>query len=138
MSRNKTLLTIAVAVLLGTLFSCKAPVYTDAFVRAADADENGCYRFALDLSDSLCTYDVYLYTKVDGGDLHTGIPFNIRWKSPAGEVSGDVVYWNPKDTKALYRSGVKPAERGEWDLSIAVLGNVKVRGLGVILEKKYD
>ena len=75
------------AVTLLLLLSACRPASYEQFVRA-DQAPGGVYEFRLDMGDSLATYDLSLYTRVDAGLLKADEParslgLEICW-SPAG------------------------------------------------------
>ena len=45
--------------------SCSRPVSYEKFVSVEDREANGLYSYTIDLSDSLCTYDVSFYSRID-------------------------------------------------------------------------
>jgi len=141
-------------VLALSLAACVRPSSTEQFIMADDAP-GGLYSFSLDMADSLVSYDIWLYSRIDSRKTALSsldnIPVEIRWISPSGQRYGEKVYF-PSDEvsgktfsyfsrqlKSLYRSDVVPLEHGEWTLEAkAGEGVAGFRGLGVILERNDD
>ena len=65
--------------------SCHRPASTEQFV-TIDKSVGGIYGFTLDLSDTLCAYDIWFYNRVEpalggvesGQVEHMGEPFSLR------------------------------------------------------------
>lgn len=118
---------------------CVKPASEEYFVRE-DQSVDGVYSFMLDMSDSLCKYDVYFYTKVDGKKNIVNLPVQIIWTSPSGQQYSEQVYMKVGakfGDKELYRSSLVPVEFGSWNLCVVSLNDIKgLRGMGVIVESK--
>ncbi len=107
----------------------------------------------LDMSDSLCTYDISFFTRADfpafsrrpGRD----IPLEVFLTSPSGRTFSEQVYFPTADPirstafsddyLAPWRTGCDPIEYGKWSLKIRI-GDAEweshLYGFGAILEKK--
>ncbi len=125
------------------LFSCSRPQSYETFVKAADAP-GGVYSYQLDLSDSLASYDISFYSRVDRNSLNVRneypqIRLEVTWVSPSGQNFSETVYMRGSNSAGdiqKYRSGVVPRESGEWTLKVkAFPGEGKFRGLGVICRR---
>lgn len=135
---RRALMTIAAAALVLSLCRCSRPTETEAFIKAADA-AGGAYSFQLPLEDSLATYDISFYTRVDspagrrsGGSLE----LNVLWVSPSGERAGETVYMDTSKLLEAYRTGVSPLEPGLWTLKVQVKDPPEgFRGLGVVCKE---
>lgn len=132
-------------------FSCSRPSSEEYYART---DEKGVYAFSLDLSDSLCCYDLDILAVLACGDrkLETfeGFPLNVTWMSPSGIYYAEE-FWltaaSLEDRRHFsnrffvpYREGLVPKEHGEWLLSIAVspyfIREYSIPGLGLRLTRK--
>ena len=123
---------IILAVLLAAS-SCGSEVES-SFVRSADAPR-GIYSLSVDLSDSLSSYDLSLYTRIE-----EPVTLEVSWVSPSLEVPlTDTVVVCPdrrKGVEVLYRSGVCPSEKGVWTLRIRPLPEPEgFSGVGVVTRK---
>lgn len=130
--------------LTAALASCSEPASFEEFVRA-DMAENGVYEFVLNLGDSLSTYDISLFTKVDApvmGRIRTSssLGLEIEWKE-AGTITpalSETVYlpYGDKGGASLYRSGVKPSSPGSWTVSARPIDPpTGLRGIGIICKR---
>ena len=100
------------------------------------ADGSGRYEFAVDMSDSLCTYDLSFYTRLDGRDAPSGFPMKIYLTSPSGQTYVEGVYFDcSSGVKVPYRTGLVPVEHGVWRMSVSAVAQ-GMCGLGLICEKK--
>lgn len=121
------------------LVSCRQPVTVDDF-RAGE----GPYVFAVDLSDSTAAYDFDLYTRVDvpypheWASLPRELALEMVWKSPSGALFREKVYLPLAATVyEPYRADVRPAEPGEWTLTVyAPSAPDGFRGMGLVINKK--
>ena len=50
---------ILLAAMAGMFLSCSEPLVTETFVRSSQRDADGCYRYCMDMSDSLSSYSLY-------------------------------------------------------------------------------
>ena len=99
------------------------------------ADGSGRYEFAVDMSDSLCTYDLSFYTRLDGRDAPSGFPIKIYLTSPSGQTYVESVYYDcSKGVRVPYRTGLVPVEYGEWTLSVSA-DPAGMCGLGLITSR---
>ena len=125
--------------------SCVRPRVSDQFVRASDAAD-GIYRFELDLSDSLCTWDVSFYTRLEGPakllSEYDALPLDIEWLSPSGTLYGEQVMMSVpsgrgrvRDALRLYRSNLALTEPGAWKLALRCPCDAPLRGFGVISKR---
>ncbi|MCQ2181778.1 MAG: hypothetical protein MJY50_06950 [Bacteroidales bacterium] len=138
MNRGGTLLLTALCVLLA---SCVRPDTEEWFVCAEDA-VNGNYLFDLDMTDSLATFDLSLYFRVDNLKSRGAfVPMNVSWYSPSSEKRlEETVYMEcgnySEGAQALYRDAVRPGEPGIWKINVRPMNPpVGFRGVGVIFTR---
>lgn len=116
---------------------CARPVETEVFVRSADA-EGGVYSFPVDMSDSLSSYDFWFYSRLFSGS-RSNLGLRVSWVSPSGESFYETVFMEKVDesgVRELYRSGVVPAEYGEWKINVRPIeAGEGFLGLGLICRK---
>lgn len=127
------------------LAACGEPSSFEEFVRA-DKAENGVYEFVLDLTDSLSSYDISLFTKVDApvmGTVHasSSMGLEIAWREagtsiPALSETVYLPYGEKGGGASLYRSGVKPSSPGSWTVSVRPVEPPSgLRGIGIICKR---
>lgn len=118
--------------------ACSQPDSMEFFVRSADA-RDGVYIYSLPLADTTAAYDFWLYSRVGSRPIES-LQLNVQWLAPSGRAFSEVVYMRAEagaGTKAPYRSGMVPAEAGDWQLSIRPVGaDADFLGMGVICKKK--
>lgn len=140
------------AVLL--MAACHQPATSEVFIPAP-----GPYVFTLDLSDSLASYDVAIFTRIDSQELPAGmgqLPLTAVWTAPDYSMPEDVFgnqyftyteeFYLPLDAARRsfysrqvwhkYRKGVRPGIYGDWQLMLSIPDTVQIhgfRGLGVEL-----
>lgn len=145
----------AVLLVLVTLMcGCSRPTSYERFVLLGDKEGDGRYHYTLDMSDSLCTYDISFYTRIDSnGNKLSGIkdfPLNVTFMSPSGQRYEEKVYFKvngeaaagsdfySRQYKVPYRSGLVPVEWGMWEMAVRIDSDRYIpgfRGLGVICKK---
>ena len=138
----------AAVLLLLFVTGCVSQMGSEEFIRG-----KGPYCFAVDFSDSLCTYDLALYSRIDAREKNIRamgeLPVTIVWTAPdgAGEFSesaflpldGERRGYFSRQVWQRYRKGVKPSVYGEWTISVSIPDTVRVRGLrGMGLEVLRD
>ena len=146
-------LSLMLAVVAAACVSCSRPVSYEQFISVENREANGLYRYTLDLSDSLCTYDVSFYSRIDATRIKEAhsrdFSMMVTWTAPSGQRFRDTVYFGLFDESAgsdsysrqyvkLYRKGLVPMEFGTWNLEVLVNSGADVpgfRGLGVICKK---
>ena len=122
--------------------SCTKPAVCESFVSIDDRDVIGSYVFDMDLCDSLATYDLYLYTRVDQLPpmlaAQEDMELRVRWVSPEGERYEETVFFPVREkVKALYRRDFVPVTHGIWKLELSVRDEIDgLRGMGIVLERK--
>lgn len=118
------------------------PDTEEQFIKAQDA-QNGLYVFAVNLQDSLSTYDFSFYFRADqsfAGSRQYSIPMDISWINPSsGTALKERVYAGGKGNEGMrlkYRSGVRISETGEWKIQVYPREVPdRFRGLGLIVER---
>ena len=113
----------------------------------------GPYSFTVDFSDSLCAYDLALYSRIDANErkaLAFGeLPLNVAWTAPDGvgeyaetvylPLEGERRGYFSRQVWHQYRKGVQPAVYGEWTLTLSIPDTLNIRGLrGMGLEVLRD
>lgn len=145
---NRFLTALSAAFLFLLSFSCTRPVQTEEFRKISQKDSLGRYTFILDLSDSLSTFDVSFYTRVDCSRAMFRVMEDIcveaTWFSPDGKAFQETVYipkssctrsgaWS-REYLSPYRKNLEPYVHGLWQLSLAVPDDTRngMRGMGVV------
>ena len=139
--------------LLLCLAACQRPPSSECFVRISEAAD-GEYVFPADFSDSLCRYDLFLYTRVDRNVWQfrsfPGVQLALNWESPTQVCYADTVLLCPsavshssffsQDFRLPYRADVAPFELGNWTIRARFLNDsdaIKgLRGLGLQVVRK--
>lgn len=107
----------------------------ECFIREGDA-EGGLYTFTVPFDDSLSTYSLSFYTRVDTPRdkvLEDAVRLDVSWTSPSGKAAGETVYMDASKEVETYRSGVIPGETGDWKIEVRVQDAPPgFRGLGMI------
>ena len=144
---------LIVAALAVVLSACSRPTSSEQFVKIGDKGEDGLYHYALDLSDSLCTYDLTFYSRIDCSNARLSelrdFPMIVNWISPDGRKYSEKVYFKVRreqgdedfysnQYRIPYRSGIVPVQWGEWEMTVRIDSDRYLpgfRGLGLICEK---
>jgi len=125
-------------VLVPLLSACREPDSVERFLRR-DAVPDGLYVYTLPLTDTTAAYDFWFYTRSERDKLDN-FRLDVRWTAPSGESFTETVYMHgitPQGSRELYRSGMVPAQAGEWRLSVRPQEADEIFGLGLIC-KKHD
>ena len=129
---------IAAAALVLSLCCCSRPTEREIFVKAVNAVGN-VYSFELPMEDSLATYDLSFYTRIDSPVSRRAagsLELDVRWESPSGEAADETVYMDVTSQVETYRSGVSPLEPGVWTLKVQVVNPPEgLRGLGLVCKE---
>ena len=141
------------AVLAAAAFSCARPDSVEQYVGMEQREPNGLFRYSVDLSDTLATYDITFYSRIDAGRQRMvearDFPLMVTWTSPSGQRYRETVYFDVSDEAKgssfytsqylkPYRTGLVPVESGVWDMTVHINAGNEVpgfRGLGVICKK---
>ena len=133
--------------------SCSRPVSYEKFISVENREANGLYHYTFDLSDSLCTYDVSFFSRIDVNILKETLPRDfsmmVTWTAPSGQRFRETVYFDISEGSAgsdsysrqyvkPYRKSLVPVEFGNWDIEVLVNSGYEVsgfRGLGIICKK---
>jgi len=152
MGRFSQLLVLVLAVFAAAA-ACSRPDSTEQFVGIEHRENNGLYRFTVDMSDSLATYDLTFYSRIDEGRPRmasaTDFPLSITWTAPSGQRFSETVFFAIHDNargssfyssqyRKPYRSGLVPVEPGIWEMTVQVNYGRDIpgmRGLGLICKK---
>jgi len=140
----KKLLSLTVLALLA--IACAEPFTTEEFIPGG-----GPFVFTVDLSDSTATYDLYIYTRLDGLPEELlpveGAQMRAEWRSPSDSLFSQTFYLpltgnrNSFFSRQVYepfREGWQPAQPGIWTLTLRQEDRSQViplRGLGLSVTK---
>ena len=134
----KLLLFTALLALGWGLTGCVQPDSTEIFIRR-DAARDGVYIYHLPLTDTTSAYDFWFYSRVEKRPLDN-LQLNVQWLAPSGNGFSETVYMRRvevRGTREAYRSGMVPAEAGDWQLSVRPVGvDADFLGLGIICKRK--
>lgn len=129
---------------LALMVSCRRPDSFEQFIRA-DGVVSGAYVFTLGLDDTLATYDISFYTKVDPPLMAADRPeaslgLVVVWAEGDGLTSLREKVYLPYGGVAgsahPYRSGIKPSHPGEWTVSVTPEDPpAGLRGIGIICKR---
>ena len=137
MARRRLGAVLAVLVCGLALSACTAPDSLEQFVRRDEA-RDGVYIYTLPLTDTTAAYDFWFYSRTEYRKLES-LQLNVQWLAPSGDGFAETVYMRavePRGSKELYRSGMVPAQAGDWQLSVRPVGvDEDFLGLGVICRK---
>ena len=144
---------VLVLAVVAAATSCTRPESTEQFVGIDSRENNGLYRFTIDMSDSLATYDLTFYSRIDEGRPRMAsaadFPLYITLTAPSGQRFSETVFFGIHDNakgssfyssqyRKPYRSGLVPVEQGVWEMTVQVNYGRDVpgmRGLGLICKK---
>ena len=144
-----------IAVLAAAAASCARPDSVEQYVGIEQREPNGLYCFTVDFSDTLATYDITFYSRIDAGRQRMvsakDFPMMVTWTSPSGQRYRENVYFVVHDEergsdyyssqyRKVYRTGLVPVEPGIWDMTVYVNSGKEVpgfRGLGIICKKNH-
>ena len=118
--------------------SCSKPRSREQFIRS---DGSGEYSFDVEFDDSLSTWDLSFYSRLDRPvfvkDTLISFPMQVVWRSPSGRYFSETVYYPAYTKQVLYRSGVQPSETGTWNISVTLPGEpARLRGLGLQVSRQ--
>ena len=127
--------TLCLAVMLP---GCSRPEDLEFFVLRGDAPD-GVYVYTLPLQDTTAAYDVWSYTRTASRPVEN-LRLNVQWLAPSGDAFAETVYMHSVDargTKERYRSGMIPAQAGDWQLSVRPVGaEEELLGFGLVCKKR--
>ncbi|MBO8485585.1 MAG: hypothetical protein IAB78_04070 [Bacteroidetes bacterium] len=140
--------------LIPVFLCCSEPASSGTFIKSCDTETPGLYPFTIDMTDSLCLYDMTLYTRIDATEkrfarMPSGIPLDIRLTSPGGKRYAETVYI-PKEGFSMmtsfsreyempYRKNIRPEEYGIWKMEIEIQDEKDfpgLRGMGIKVTRK--
>lgn len=142
--------------LLFLAVACARPSSEEFFVKAADRDAEGRYRFRMDFADSTCVYDMDLLVCMECDDVRFSgfrqMPLRVRWTAPSGQNYEDTLWISRKELSdssfykknfwLAYRRDMRPVESGWWSLALSLSEDVvktyDILGTGVRLTRKKD
>ena len=151
--RSKLVICLMLAVVSVAGVSCSRPTSVEQFIDVDKREANGLYRYTLDLSDSLATYDISFYSRIDANRLKfthaKDFSLMVTLIAPSGQRYRETVYFGVFDESAgsnffssqyvkPYRTGLVPVEYGIWEMNVLVNSGAEVaglRGLGVVCKK---
>lgn len=132
--------------------ACSRPESMEKFILASEAQKVGGYIFDVDMADSLCTYDMDIYTRLDIRRSEVeelqDFPLTLTWTDPDGEHFPVTVYMDvTKMTDQSFFSkylimpfmeNVSPKKHGVWQLKVSVpdvVSEMGMRGFGLIVKR---
>ncbi len=131
MSRVQAYLSLILLALVSV--SCSRPASVESFVFD---DGSGCYEFEVDMTDSLSTYDLAFYTRLENRFSPSGFPMKIYLTSPSGVTYSESVYFDLSGSYTVpYRTDLVPVEHGVWKLSARARA-AGLNGMGLICTRK--
>ena len=133
------------------LVCCSRPSSREYFVMREDAEYGDTYSFTIDLTDTLLTYDLEFFTRLERvpfQDLQReDIVLDLRWFSTFGAILTDTLVVSPGDPAGanyFSRDIITPYGNeavfgvpDEWRLNAKVVNDSEsLRGLGIILSQR--
>ena len=134
---------VAVLAVAFSVASCKEPPSREKFILAEDS-VFGRYDFEVDMTDTTRTYDLTLYTRLDGAHLPDSLPVSVSFVSPGGTVSeSELVFFTSgvqlvdssyfsRGLNLPYLQDYLPEESGIWKLSVYARPAACLRGFGLV------
>ena len=121
-----------VILLLLLAFGCREPRSTERFIKGP-----GPYVFVLDMADTLSTYDVDIFTRVDG-EVPPEISLKVQWTAPSHAMFQETVYLPlSEEVYQPYRRGMRPPQAGEWTVTLTPLSMPEgLWGMGLVVTKR--
>lgn len=130
--------------------ACSEPAQMESFCSSDDRDSLGRFCYSLDMSDSLSTYDIAFYTRIDCSpkdfDALNDVRVDVELVSPAGLSYVETVYLPVEsfssrkrctyDSVVDYRKGLTPVGWGVWQMYLSLPEIQGLRGMGVINGKR--
>ena len=126
-------LILLLSVLLLGAAACSRPQSLEQYVFD---DGSGQFDFEVDMSDSLCVYDLSFYTRLESKDCPPGFPVRIYLTSPSGVTYSESLFYDASSSFVVpYRTDLKPVEYGVWTLSLRTRAE-GLTGMGLICTRK--
>lgn len=114
--------------------SCVRPQSDEMF---AVSDGTLPYEYVLDMSDSLCLYDLTFFTRLEGHKKVSGFPMKVYLTSPSGVTYSENVFYDAsRGLKVPYRTSLSPVEYGLWKMEVKASAP-GLKGLGLICSRSY-
>ena len=114
--------------------ACQRPLTTETYVFD---NGSGQFDFEVDMSDTLCVYDLSFYTRLESRLSPPGFPIRVYLTSPSGVVYGESLFYDASTGLVVpYREDLRPVEYGSWLLSVRARAE-GLQGMGLICTKKY-
>ena len=124
--------------LCAVLPGCSRSEDLELFVLREDA-RDGVYVFPLALQDTTAAYDFWFYSRAETQPVEN-LRLNVQWLAPSGDAFAETVYMREvglRGSKEPYRSGMVPAQAGDWQLSVRpVDADGALLGFGVVCKKR--
>lgn len=142
---------LTAVILAASLWGCSRPVSIAPYISREKSEYGDTYSFNLDLSDTLTTYSISFYTRVERRPFKPyaadSLDLGVRWIAPSDSSFLDNLVLNldepiasaysSKDYRFAYKDAFVPSELGEWRLRVQVRSNPEcLSGLGIIIERK--
>lgn len=132
MRHNGLFLSWILVLLLGAV-SCARPDSVEQYVFD---DGNGQFDFKVDMSDSLCVYDLSFYTRLESRLSPPGFPVRVYLTSPSGVTYSESLFYDASASLVVpYRTDLQPVEYGIWSLSVRARAE-GLKGMGLICTMK--
>ena len=132
---NRLALILSAFLMLMSMSGCGGPDSTQEFIFYRDS---GIYQYSLDMTDSLSTYEILFYTRMETVDSTSVFPIYLVLESPSGEKYQDTHIFDYNVGKvSRYASDLDPYEHGIWTLTLNVRSD-DVTGMGAMLKKKRN
>ncbi len=118
--------------------ACSHSEDLELFTLRKDA-QDGVYIYSLPLQDTTAAYDFWFYSRA-ASERVENLQLNVQWLAPSGDAFPETVYMRtvePEGTRELYRSGMIPAQAGDWQLSVRPVGaDGALLGFGLVCKKR--
>ena len=129
--RRSGIVLLLLMLLLGA--ACSHPQSVEQYVFD---NGSGQFDFQVDMSDSLCVYDLSFYTRLESRLSPPGFPVRIYMTSPSGVTYSESLFYDASASLVVpYRTDLKPVEYGVWTLSLFTRAE-GLTGMGLICTRK--
>jgi hypothetical protein len=124
---------ILLCLLLLGAAACSRPASEEQYVFD---DGSGMFLFEVDMSDSLCVYDLSFYTRLESRFAPPGFPIRVYMTSPSGVTYSESLFYDASVALVVpYRTDLQPVEYGLWHLSVRARAE-GLKGMGLICTRK--
>ena len=120
-------------VIVSGAVSCKRPPSMEYY---EFNDGSGQYDFEIDMTDSLCVYDLSFYTRLKTQEHPSSFPMKVYMTSPSGlRFVENVFYPVGNNCVVPYRTDLVPVEHGKWMMTVITDADF-ITGMGLIAATK--